>query len=92
MAVSVFEGSAQLSLEVEYDPESPDIMLYLMARQEDYNNDINDIRDKIKSIRKMYESSGLVDTVDFLIMTDFQPPLKLWPILTGTNFSNSQIT
>jgi len=77
VALSVFQGSAQLSLEVEYDPESLHIMLFLMARQEHYSDDIEDIYDKIKSIRKMYENSGLVDTVDFLVMTDFQPPLEI---------------
>jgi len=74
VAIGVFQGSVQLSLEVEYDPESLHIMLYLMARQEDNSKDI---QDKIKSIRKMYESSGLIDTVDFHVMTDFQPPLQL---------------
>jgi hypothetical protein len=77
VAISVFQGSAQLSLEVEYDPESPDIMLYLTARQEHYNDDIKNIDDKIERIRRMYESSGLIDTVDFHVMTDYQPPLDL---------------
>jgi len=74
VAIGVFQGSVQLSLEVEYDPESLHVMLYLMARQEDNSKDI---QDKIKSIRKMYESSGFIDTADFLVMTDFQPPLQL---------------
>jgi hypothetical protein len=77
VAISVFQGSAQLSLEVDHDPESLHIMLLLMVRKEDYSDDINDLRDKIKSIRRMYESSGLIDTIDFLVMTDFQSPLQL---------------
>jgi hypothetical protein len=77
VAISVFQGSAQLSLEVKYDPESLHIMLFLMARQEHYSDDIEEIEDKIKSIRKMCRSSGLVDTIDFHIMSDYQPPLKL---------------
>jgi hypothetical protein len=74
VAINVFQGSVQLSLEVEYDPESADIMLYLMARQEDNSRDI---QDKIESVRKMYRSVGFVDTIDFLIMTDFQSPLQI---------------
>jgi hypothetical protein len=77
VAISVFQGSAQLSLEVDYDPESADITLFLMVRREDYSDNIEDIEDKIKSIRKMYRNSGLVDTIDFFVMTDCQPPLKL---------------
>jgi len=77
VTLSVFQGSAQLSLEVDHDPESPDIMLLLMVRQENYSDDIEDIDDKIKRIRRMYESSGLVDTIDFLVMSDYQPPLEL---------------
>jgi hypothetical protein len=77
VAMNVFQETAQLSLEVRYDPESPDIMLFLMVRQEDYNDDIDDIDDKIKHIKRMYRSAGLVDTIDFLIMTDFQPPLQI---------------
>jgi len=77
MALSVFGESAQLALEVKQDPESLHIMLLLMARQEHYSEDLNDILDKIKSIRRMCESSGLVDTIDFLVMTDGQPPLLL---------------
>jgi hypothetical protein len=76
VARSVFEESTQLSLEVDYDPETPDITLLLMVRQKQYNDD-PDIDDKIKSIRKMYRSSGLVDTDDFHVMTDYQPPLDL---------------
>jgi len=76
VAISVFQGSAQLSLEVEYDPESADITLFLTARQEHYD-DIKDIEDKIKSIRRMYMSSGLIDTDDFHVMSDYQQPLKL---------------
>jgi hypothetical protein len=75
--MSVFEESAQLSLEVEYDPESLDVMLFLMVRQEHYSEDLDEILDKIKSIRKMYRSAGFVDTSDFLVMTDGQPPLEL---------------
>jgi hypothetical protein len=74
VAISVFQGSVQLSLEVRYDPESLDIMLFLMARQEDNSKDI---QDKIESVRRMYENSGLVDTFDFHVMTDFQSPLQI---------------
>jgi len=77
VAINVFEESAQLSLEVKYDPESADIMLFLMARQEHYSDDIGDFEDKIESIRRMCENSGLVDTIDFLIMSDYQPPLQI---------------
>jgi hypothetical protein len=77
VAISVFQGSAQLSLEIEYDPESLHIMLFLMTRQEHYSDDIEDLDDKIKSIRRMYKSAGLVNTLDFHVMTDYQPPLKL---------------
>jgi hypothetical protein len=74
VAISVFQGSVQLSLEVRYDPESLDSMLFLMARQE-HNSE--DIQDKIKSIRRMYESSDLADTFDFHVMADYQPPLQI---------------
>jgi hypothetical protein len=77
VAISIFQGSAQLSLEVKYDPESLHIMLFLMARQEHYSDEIEDIYDKIERIRMMYENSGLVDTIDFLVMTDFQSPLEI---------------
>jgi hypothetical protein len=77
VAKSVFGESAQLSLEVDYDPESSDITLFLTARQEHYSEDINDIMDKIKSIRRMCKNSGLVDSDDFHVMTDGQPPLQI---------------
>jgi len=77
VAISVFQGSAQLSLEVDYDPESADITLFLMVRKEYYDDDIEDTEDKIKSIRNMYRNAGLVDTDDFYIMTDFQPPVQI---------------
>jgi len=77
VAISVFQGSAQLSLEVEYDPESADITLFLMVRKEDYSGNIEDIEDKIKGIRRMYRSVGLVDTDDFHVMTDCQAPLQI---------------
>ena len=77
VAINVFQGSTQLSLEVEYDPESADITLFLMVRKEDYSDDIEDIQDKIKRIRRMYRSAGLVDTDDFHVMTDYQHPVKL---------------
>ena len=77
VALSIFQGSAQLSLEVKYDPESADITLFLMARKEDYSDSIKDIEDKIMTIRRMYWNSGLVDTDDFHVMTDYQAPLKL---------------
>ena len=76
VALSIFQGSSQLSLEVRYDPESADITLFLMVRKEDYDDDI-DIQDKIKKIRRMYWDSGLVDTDDFHVMTDYQSPVKL---------------
>jgi len=76
-AISVFEGSAQLSLEVKYDPESSDITLFLTARQEHYSDNFDDILDKITSIRRMCRSSGLAHTDDFHVMTDGQPPLEL---------------
>ena len=77
VAKSVFEGSAQLALEVDYDPENLHIMLILTARQEHYSDDFNDILDKIERIRKMCRDSGLVDSDDLHIMTDGQPPLEL---------------
>jgi len=77
VAVSVFQGSAQLSLEVEYDPESADITLFLMVRKEDYSDSIDDIDDKINNIRRMYWNSGLVDTDDFHVMTDYQSPVQI---------------
>jgi len=78
MAISVFQGSAQLSLEVEYDPESLHIMLFLMVRQKHYSDDsVEDIREKIEIIRRMYRSAGLVDTIDFHVMTDYQSPLQI---------------
>ena len=77
VAMNVFQGSAQLSLEVEQDPESRHIMLFLTARQEHYSEDLNEILDKIKTIRRICANSGLVDADDFLVMTDGQPPLKL---------------
>jgi len=78
VAISVFEGSAQLSLEVEYDPESPDIMLYLTARREHYSDDsVEDLDDKIERIRRMYSSAGFVDTDDFHVMTDYQQPVQI---------------
>jgi len=77
VAINVFQGSAQLSLEVKYDPESADITLFLMVRKEDYDDDIEDIQDKIKRIRRMYWNSGLVDTIDFHVMTDYQPTLQI---------------
>jgi len=78
VAISVFQGSAQLSLEVEYDPESADIMLYLTARREQYSDDnIEDLDDKIERIRRMYRSAGFVDTIDFLVMTDYQQPVQI---------------
>jgi hypothetical protein len=77
VAISVFQGSAQLSLEVRYDPESADITLFLMMRKEDYDDDIEDIQEKIKRIRRMYRSAGFVDTIDFHAMTDYQAPLQI---------------
>jgi hypothetical protein len=77
VAVSVFQGSAQLSLEVEYDPESADITLFLMVRKEDYSDSIDDIENKINDIRRMYWNSGLVDTDDFHVMTDYQSPVQI---------------
>ena len=78
VAISVFQGSAQLSLEVEYDPESADIMLYLTARREHYSDDsVEDLDDKIEKIRKMYRNAGLVNTIDFHVMTDYQPLLQI---------------
>jgi len=77
VAISIFKESAQLSLEVEQDPESLHIMLFLTARQEQYSKDLDDILDKIKNIRRMYRSAGFVNTLDFHVMTDAQPPLKL---------------
>ena len=78
VAINVFQGSAQLSLEVEYDPESLHIMLFLMVRQEHYSDDsVEDIWEKIERIRRMYRSTGLVDTIDFHVMTDYQPPVQI---------------
>jgi len=77
VALSIFQGSAQLSLEVRYDPESADATLFLMVRKEDYSGNIEDIKDKINSIRRMYWDSGLVDTIDFHVMTDFQAPVQV---------------
>ena len=77
-----------MTLEVKYDPESADIMLFLMARQEHYSDDVEDLDDEIDKIRRMYRSAGFIDTIDFHVMTDFQPPLQIWTILTGTNFIN----
>jgi len=78
VAISVFQGSAQLSLEVKYDPESLHIMLFLKVRQEHYSDDsVEDLDDKIEIIRRMYSSAGLIDTIDFHVMTDFQPPVQI---------------
>jgi hypothetical protein len=70
-----FEKSAQLSLEVEKDPETSHQMLFLTVRQEKYSMDI---QDKIRTIRKKYRCTGLTDTLDFIVTTDYQPPLKTY--------------
>jgi hypothetical protein len=72
VAVNTFENSAQLSLEVEQDPETLHHMLFLTIRQEEYSMDI---RDKIRTIREIYRNAGLIDTLDFIVTTDYQPPL-----------------
>ena len=72
VAVSVCEKSAQLSLEVEQDPDSPHHMLCLTIRQEEYSTDIHE---QIREIRERYRSAGFIDTVDFIVTTDYQPPL-----------------
>jgi len=77
VAINVFQGSAQLSLEVKQDPESLHIMLLLMVRQEHYSEDLDEIRNKIKTIRRICTSSGFIDADDFLVMADGQPPLEL---------------
>ena len=77
VAKNVFGESAQLAVEVDYDPESADIILILTARQEHYSEDFNDILDKIERIRRVCRNSGLVDSDALHIMTDGQPPLEL---------------
>jgi hypothetical protein len=68
-----FKESSQLSLEVEHDPESGRPTLYLFIRK---NNYTEDIQGKIKEIRKIYRNSGYIDSIDFVVTTDYQPPLS----------------
>ena len=75
VTVCTFGKSAQLSLEVEQDAETPHQMLFLTVRQEEYSMDI---QDTIRIIREKYRSAGLTDTLDFLVTTDYQPPLQIY--------------
>ena len=76
VTVRTFEKkTAQLSLEVEQDPETSHQMLFLTVRQEEYSMDI---QDTIRTIREKYRGAGLMDTLDFIVTTDYQPPLQIY--------------
>jgi hypothetical protein len=69
-----FDKDNQLSLEVGNDPESGEKTLGLFVRSNSYPDDFHD---RLKVIRKNYRSAGFLDSIDFAITTDYQPPLSL---------------
>jgi hypothetical protein len=70
-ALVSFDKRAQLSLEVYTDPEIEDRYITLYVRLSDYDDQV---LNRIKKIRKLYESMLADKDGWFLLTTDFRAP------------------
>ena len=69
-----FNNDAQISLEVVEDVESGKTSVILFVRSNNYPENFHD---KLKIVRSLYRSAGYLDSIDFSVTTDYQPPLSL---------------
>lgn len=69
-----FEKDTQISLEVVEDVDSGEKSVFLFIRSNNYTDDFHE---KLKTVRSIYRSAGYLDSIDFSVTTDYQPPLSL---------------